>query len=54
MSGPQGRTADPQLFCQKLLSSDEEDIPDGNNGRSERLPPDDQTDGGCYSVHEGI
>ena len=44
----------PQLFCQKLLSSDEEDIPDGNNGRSERLPPDDQTDGGCYSVHEGI
>ena len=50
----QGRTADPQLFCQKILSSDEEDIPDGNDGRSERLSPDDQTDGGCHPVHAGI
>ena len=51
---PQGRTADPQLFCQKILPSDEEDFPDGNDGRSERLSPDDQTDGGCHPVHAGI
>jgi glucosyltransferase len=47
-------TADPQLFCQKILPSDEEDFPDGNDGRSERLSPDDQTDGGCHPVHAGI
>ena len=32
----------------KILSSDEEDIQDRDNGRCQRLPPDDQTDGGCY------
>ena len=46
--------ADPQLFRQKILSSDEEDIPDRDDGRCQRLPPDDQTDGGCYPFHAGV
>ena len=46
--------ADPQLFRQKILSSDEEDIPDRDDGRCQRLPPDDQTDGGRDPFHAGV
>ena len=46
--------ADPQLFRQKILSSDEEDIPDRDDGRCQRLPPDDKADGGCNPFHAGV
>ena len=42
------------FFRQKILSSDEEDIPDRDDGRCQRLPPDDQTDGGCDPFHAGV
>ncbi len=44
----------PFFFCQAILSTDAQDIQNGNCGRSQGLPPDDKTGSECHFIHKRI